>query len=182
MVVTIAALVCFLVLTGAGAGHLRHLRDFEHAIDAQGVWPGSVTMLLAAAITALELGVGGAGFVSVAVSMEAAGALLLWIAASLYGCYALYGAFLVRWRPGVPCACSHEVAASNPIDAPVVGRAGILAALAALAALHTPLAQGLAASELTIVGLASITYALALWTFPAALRDPLAAVNGVRTG
>lgn len=172
---TVAAFVCFAILTAAGVGHLLHLRDFHGAIDAHHVWPARLTMPLASLVAALELGLGTAGIASTSLSDGVAlHRLLLAAVAGIYACYAVYGLVLMRWRPGVPCACSHD---ADPIDAAVVVRAVVLAGLAGVALIQAPVAQDLSGREWTVIVLGSLAYGTALWALPAALRDPFTTIR-----
>lgn len=181
MVPSVAAVVCFAVLATAGAGHLRHLGTFRAAIRAHAVWPAALTAPLAAAVAALEIGLGTVGITSVAVAAEALQPSLLAAAAALYGCYAIYGGYLLTRRPGTPCACSSDM---QPIDISVIGRAAVLAGLACVALALAPVGAGLSATEVAVTALASTAYAVVLWSLPAALRDPFAAIGAgdVRQG
>jgi hypothetical protein len=138
------------------------------------MWAPSLTMPLAILVALLEAGVGTAGIVSTA--FWDAAALQVWLltaAGLLYAMYATYGLYLLRRRPGVPCACSHD---SDPISASVVARAAGLAGLAVVALLHVPVAQGLSGLEVVVVALAASAYGITLWVLPTALHDPLATV------
>lgn len=170
MVVAVAALVSLGVLASAGLAHLRHLRAFSAAIGGQGIWPEWSVLPLAAAVATVEAGVGAGGVVAlIAADTPTVHTVLLATVTFVYCCYALYGVYLLRTRPGVPCACSGDM---DRVDGAVVGRAATLGALALIAALHAPVAQGLVEREAVIVGLASVVYGLAVWALPTALHDP----------
>lgn len=174
MIVTAAAMVCLAILAVAGLDHLRHPDAFSAAIRAQRIWPERLVAPFAALVAAVEAGLGGAG-VAIMVLSDAATvhAGLLGAVGLLYGCYALYGLYLLRTRPGVPCACSGDAGA---IDRWVVGRATTLAILAVVAALYAPIANELSAVEAIVAASASVAYGLALWALPGALQDTAAVV------
>lgn len=174
MVVTVAALVSLGILATAGAGHLRGLASFHAALAAHRLWPPAVTLPLAGAVAILEVAIGSVGVASVALSLGTLQTFALAAAACLYGCYTVYGLYLLRSRPGVPCACSHD---GDPVDTAVVVRAAVLAAFALAAVVNTPLADGMSALEATVVPMASLAYGLALWALPAALQDPFVTVG-----
>lgn len=169
MVVTAAAMMCLAILAIAGLGHLRHLDAFSAAIRAQRVWPERLVAPLTVSVAAVEAGLGGAGVAIMIVSDAATvHAALLGAVGLLYGCYALYGLYLLRTRPDVPCACS---GAGSAIDRWVVGRAATLATLAVATSLHAPIANELSAVEAIVAASASVAYGLALWALPGALQD-----------
>ncbi len=171
---TVAAVVCFAILALAGVAHARDIRGFHVAIRAHAVWPAALTLPLAVLIAVLEAAVGIAGLASVALTIEALQPLLAGAAAAIYAGFTAYGAYLVRKRPGVPCACSSD---AHPIDAAVTVRALALAGLAVVAAVAAPVGVGLAAREVAVIVMASGVYAFALWTLPAALGDPFAPIR-----
>jgi hypothetical protein len=175
--VAVAALVSFGILAGVGTGHLIRLRGFAAAIAAQRVWPSAVAFPLAGLIATSEAGIGVAGLASVTLSGGGAQGMLLAAAAALYGCYTVYGLLLLWKRPGVPCACSHGVEA---LDRAVVGRAAALATLALVALLNAPVAQSLSGQEAVVTALAALAYAIGIWAFPAALRDPFESIAAIR--
>lgn len=173
----VAALVSFGILAGAGTGHLIRLRGFAAAIDAQRIWPSAVAFPIAGVIATCEAGIGIAGLASVTLSAGAAQTTLLAAAAALYCGYALYGLGLLRVRPDVPCACSHG---PDELDRAVVVRAATLAVVAVIALVEAPLARSLSTQEVIVTVLASLSYALGIWAFPAALRDPFASIAFIR--
>lgn len=173
----VAALVSFGILAGAGTGHLIRLRGFAAAIDAQRVWRSAVTFPIAGVIATCETGIGIAGLASVTLSAGTAQATLLAAAAALYCGYTLYGLQLLRIRPGVPCGCSRG---ADELDRAVVVRAATLATLALIALVEAPLAGSLSTQEAIVTALASLSYALGIWVFPAALRDPFVSIAFIR--
>lgn len=170
MITAVAAITTLAVLGWAGLAHLRQLSGFAAAIAEQRVLPARLIMPLAVSVALFEtvVGVGGIALLVASVGPTIQAVLLIGVAV-VYAGYGLYGLYLVRARPGVPCACAND---SEPVDSVVVGRAAALAALALVAALHAPTLQGLTVREAVIVALASVAYGLAIWSLPAALRDP----------
>ena len=150
-------------LLASGAGHLRAPAALPAALRAHGLLPAPV--VVAAAVTAAELGLGGAAAVGLLggpgprVALAGFAALLALLAA--------YAAWVVRRRRGGPCGCSR---ADLPMTGWVGARAAALAALAlAGAATAGPVPP---AAELPVVLLAAAALACLLWQLPAALHDP----------
>lgn len=180
MIVTTAALISFAILAGAGAGHVADLARFQAALEAQRVWPAGATRSIAILVSTVELAVGVAGL-AITSTVAASGqghesmfqALLLAAATFLYVCYAIYGLYLFRERPGAPCGCSQN---AEPIGGLVVARAATLAGLALVSLLSAPLPAQLPALDAAVTTLASLGFGLILWQLPAALGNPFVTI------
>lgn len=158
-----------LVLLAGFAGHLRHPRTLPRALAAHrtvprlAVWPIAITMTalegLCGASTGYALLFGTAGMLVTAVL---AGSVLL-------GGYALYGLYVLRSRPRVPCGCASD---DTPMSGWVAGRAGALALAGLGAAAGAGPATDSHGAHLTVVALASVVFATLLWLLPTAMNDP----------
>jgi hypothetical protein len=153
-----------LVLLVSFAGHVLRPAALPRALRAHRTLPTAL-IIPAAVLTALAEAATGAlaltGFARPA--LAAAGALLTG--------YALYGSYVLRNRPAVPCGCAGS--GGTYLTGWVVARAGALAALAlAGAAWAASFPHG---ARLAVVLLAGAVFAVLLWTLPLALHDPLAA-------
>jgi hypothetical protein len=122
-------------------------------------------------LAASEVTLGAAGVLAV-VGVAAAqrwAELTFALTAVLFTTYAAYAAYLVRRRPGVPCACGD----GEIVSVWTVTRAALVAAGASMAWLG-----GAAAPVWRLEGRAAITVlavlalALLVWELPAALRLP----------
>ncbi|WP_158566929.1 MauE/DoxX family redox-associated membrane protein [Actinomadura craniellae] len=162
----IAAVTVPLVLLGAAAGRLGRPGALPAALRAHRVLPGRRARPVAAAATAAEalLGVLGAAWADrpglLRVALAAAAVLLV--------AYALYGALVLAraGRPAPPCGCGP---AGTPLTGWVVGRAGALAALAAVGAARPP-GWG---PETPVALLAGVSLAVLLWTLPHAMNNSM---------
>ncbi len=154
-----------LVLLTAFIGHVRSPHALPAALAAHRTLPGSLVRPVALAVAALEGLLGAAtGFALLAgrehlLSYAAGGT------AALMAGYALYGLYVLRTRPSVPCGCSAE---GTPMSGWVAGRAGALA-LASLVAAGAHASAG--GAHLAIAGLASVVFAVLLWALPLAMFD-----------
>jgi hypothetical protein len=172
---SVAAYTVLATLLAAGAGHLARPGSLPAALAAHRLLPGP--RLVAAAVVAAEIGLGGAGAAGLLLGGGGGGRLL---AAALAGSVLLlalfggYGWYALAARSGGPCGCS-------PVELPmsgwVVARAGALAGLAALgltlAGSVLPLARP--GSQLGTVLLAAAAIGVLLWQLPAAMFDPTVA-------
>lgn len=156
-------------LLATGAGHLRAPAGLPAALRAHGLLPAPA--LVAAAVTAAELGLGGAAAVGL---VRGEGRVALAGCAGLLALLALYALWVVRARRGGPCGCSRA-------DLPMTGWVGVRAAALAGLALAGAVATGPVppAAELPVVLLAAAALACLLWQLPAAMHDPVT-VGGVR--
>ena len=158
-----------LVLLTAFAGHLRAPRVLPIALAAHRtlpvplVWPAAVT------VTALEGLLGAA----IGYALLAGRAHLLTLAATgaalLLAGYALYGGYVLRTRPVVPCGCAAD---GTPMSGWVAGRAGVLALASLAVAGGAGSAAAAHGAHLVIVGLSSVVFAALLWSLPLAMFDP----------
>jgi hypothetical protein len=158
-----------LVLLAGFAGHLRGPRTLPAALAAHGTVPGLLVWPVAVAVAVLEGLLGGvtayallAGQARTLTFAAAGGALLL-------TGYALYGLYVLRTRPAVPCGCA---ARDTPMSGWVAGRAAVLALAALTAAAGAGRATGSHGSHTAIALLTAVTFAVLLWVLPAAMTDP----------
>jgi hypothetical protein len=161
MLAGIAMITVPLVLLASFAGHVARPAGLPRALRAHRTLP-AVLITPVAVVTALAEAAAGTlaliGFARPA--LAAAGALLAG--------YALYGAYVLRNRPGVPCGCAGS--GDTPLTGWVVTRAAALAALAlAGARWSAPFPHG---GRLAITLVAGAVFAVLLWTLPLALHDP----------
>jgi hypothetical protein len=170
-----ATLTVLAVLAIALLEHGLRPGSLPHALAAQETLPRTLAVPVAAGVVAAEAALLVAGGLGVA--QGAGGGMLirtcLGAAAVLFGVYALYTYHLVTTRDGVPCGCG---GADTPVSRWVVGRAAVLAAVAVVGLLLADQAAALgdsrAADQVTVVLVASLTFAVLLWHLPAAMEDP----------
>lgn len=168
-----AALVCFGTLAVAGPTHLRHLQGFSNAVAAQRVWPRVLATPIAALTAVSEVTVGFAGLACVLLLGTRDFVMLSAAAAgTLYLLFVIYGGVLLFRRPGVPCACS---VGDEPINVLVVARAGTLAVTALVTVIELPVTANIPSTEGATAALAALTYGMACWCLPGALRNPFVA-------
>jgi hypothetical protein len=158
-----------LVLLAGFAGHLRGPRTLPSALAAHGTVPRALVWPVAVAVALLEGLLGGA----TAYALLAGQARTLTFAAAggalLLTSYALYGLYVLRTRPVVPCGCA---ARDTPMSGWVAGRAAVLALAALTASAGAERAPGSPGSHAAIALSASVTFAVLLWVLPAAMFDP----------
>lgn len=158
-----------LVLLVAFAGHLRDRRALRDALAAHRILPPSLRAPVAVAVTALE-GLLGALTGAALVDGRASPVLLGGTgAAALFAGYAVYGWYVLRTRPRVPCGCASD---GTPMSGWVVGRAGALAVLSVTAAAGSVPATSSNGAHAAIVSLVSMVFAVLLWLLPTAMFDP----------
>lgn len=162
-----------LVLLVAFAGHLGAPRTLPAALAAHRTLPAALVRPVAVVAVALE-GVLGAG-VGYAVLAGHGHTLRLaaGAGAALLAGYAAYSLLVLRTRPGgVPCGCS----SGRGGDVPMTGWVAVRAAALALASLGAAAGAGQAAGShgapIAIALLASVVFAVLLWTLPLAMFDP----------
>lgn len=91
-------------------------------------------------------------------------------AAGLFLSFTAFGAFLIRRRGSVPCGCSSD---GKPVTGAVVARALALFAIAALGLAAGPQALNDVSLSECVVAVTSISsFAVLVWTLPAALGQP----------
>jgi hypothetical protein len=158
-----------LVLLTAFAGHLRRPRALPAALTAHRTVPRPLIWPVAVASVALE---GLLGAVTGYAVLDGRAHLLTLAAggcAVLLGGYALYGLYVLRTRPGVPCGCAAE---GTPMSVWVAARAAALALAALTAAAGAGQAVTAHGADAVIATLASIVFAASLWSLPLAMADP----------
>ncbi|MCW2945515.1 MAG: methylamine utilization protein MauE, partial [Actinoallomurus sp.] len=145
-----------LVLLAAFAGHLRNPRALPAALAAHRTVPAQLIWPAAVAVATLE---GLFGTVTAyAVLAGRAHTLTLGVSgcAVLLAGYALYGLYVLRTRPSVPCGCAAD---GTPMSGWVAGRAAALALASLVAATGAAPAHG---TQTAIAVLASIVFAVLL--------------------
>jgi hypothetical protein len=169
----VAAFTALGVLAFSGISHARHHVTFGQLLEQQRVWPSRARSVVLVGTISLELllGLGGLFILVNGFGTPRLAQTIFAASTVLFLAYLAFAAYLVRWRPGAPCACgsTHEV-----VNSWTVARAGILAA-AALAATITPAAAYRPPRPgmygfVTVVG--SLSLAVILWALPGALEDP----------
>jgi hypothetical protein len=173
MIASIAAYVSVGMLLTAGFSHLTGVTAAQTLVARQRVWPSRWILPLTVGIGVLELGLGIAGATSILLlpASQAALTIALLAIAVLFLALSVYSALLLRFRSGVPCACSH-VDYENNVWVPLRGLAVSLGAMLAAIegqAIHWSNAPAL---DLLFVVLASLSLAILLWHLPEALGDP----------
>jgi hypothetical protein len=163
-----AGTVALILLVGF-AGHLLHPRTLPAALMAHRTVPGPLIWPAAVAVGALE-GVLGAvtGYALLAGRPRA---LVLGATGSglLFAAYALYGLYVLRTRPGVPCGCAAD---DTPMSGWVAGRAAALALASVTASAGAGSAVASHGVHVAIAGLSSVVFAALLWSLPPAMSDP----------
>ncbi|GGK40286.1 hypothetical protein GCM10010124_36270 [Pilimelia terevasa] len=163
--VAAVALSGALLLVAAGIGHLRHPRVFRAGLDVQALLPRRLRGPVAALVGPAEVAVGAAALLA----WGAAPGLLGWPLAALALCYTAYTGYtwaLLRWRPAAPCGC---FGGGAPVTGFVVGRAGVLAAAAWVAAGGAAVLPSAAAGPAAVRALAmaaAAVLAAAVWLVP----------------
>jgi hypothetical protein len=173
LLITVGAFAALELLAFSGISHAWHHVTFGQLLAQQGVWSSrtrSVVLMVTIGIECL-LGIGGLlilvaglGTLRLAQAIFAASTVLFLV-------YLAFAAYLVRRRPGAPCACgsTHEV-----VNSWTVGRAGMLAAAAFAASIAPAAAYGPPRPGMygVVTVLGSMSLAVILWTLPGALEDP----------
>jgi hypothetical protein len=161
MLADIAVIIVPLVLLASFAGHLLRPAGLPRALRAHRTLPSALIIPIAAATALAEAAIAASTLVGFARPALAA-------ACALLTGYGLYGSYVLRNRPGVPCGCAGS--GDTPMTGWVVARAVALAALAlAGAAEPGTFPQG---ARLAITLAAGSAFAVLLWTFPLAMHDP----------
>jgi hypothetical protein len=173
-IASVSALVALGVLLSAGVGHSLHLQAVAGLIREQSVWSAGHETVVAVAALSSELLLSLIGLTMILVDWGSRYLpLILLSAAAVYIAFALYASYLVRKRPGAPCACS---AKSDAASGHTVWRAAVLAGLSlAASALSDKIIAPLHDHGVMVGGIlvaACVGLAVPLWTLPAALRNP----------
>ncbi len=155
-----------LVLVAAFAGHVRSPRALPAALTAHRTLPAPLVRPAAFAVAALEGLLGAAIAYALLAGREHLLAYAAAGAAVLMAGYSLYGLYVLRTRPTVPCGCSAD---GTPMSAWIAGRAAALSLAALVAATaHATVVYG---AHLAIAGVASVVFAVLLWALPLAMFD-----------
>lgn len=161
-----------LVLLVSGVSHMVRIDSFRAAIASHRIWPQGTEVLVAQAVTAAEIGIGGTGIVmAVSGHTENLGAVLL-AASGLYATFAAYGMLLLTRRPGASCGCA---AVEQHITPSVPVRAALLGVSAAIGSESMGYIASLGSApimETAIAWLAALTFMGLALSLPEALHDP----------
>ncbi|MGW5360132.1 MauE/DoxX family redox-associated membrane protein [Actinopolymorpha pittospori] len=122
------ALAGALVLLAACVGHARDFDRLRATLVLQRLVPYRLHRAVAVGVVSAEIGIGGAGTVSV---LTRHARPVLYCEAILYVAFLGYLAALKGLRPGVPCGCFHG---DGPVRVLALGRAAVFAAGATAAA------------------------------------------------
>jgi hypothetical protein len=156
---SVAAYTVVLVLVIAVAEHVRAPRALPEALRAHGVIRGRAAGFVATAVTAVEA--------LLAVALLVRPSAMLFAAAGLvFAGYAVYSWHVVSSGRGGPCGCG---GVEVPMGTWVVVRAGVLAALSAVAAAGSPAALSTMDVQLVVALLAALVFGVLLWHLPAAM-------------
>lgn len=138
LVCSAAAVAGGLLLLWAGLGHARAFGRLRASLLAHGLLPGRESRAGAATLVVAEVGVGGAVIAGVLSSLRRSSALPSRLVlpamvgeALVYTGFLAYLAVLRRVRPDAACGC---LRGDGPVRAPVLVRAGVFAAAAAVTA------------------------------------------------
>ena len=169
----VALLVCGLSLLVAGASQMLGTTDLRSALREHRMLPKRIVPALAAALSIVEVCLGG-GLLAFALWPgvdPTTGSALAAAASGLLLAYACYLSAVLCFRgPGVPCGCGF---AREPITTATVARAGLLSALAGVAALDSaPVAGEHPFLEALIISVAALALGSIIWSLPGALADP----------
>lgn len=169
MLAGVSAGTIALVLLMAFAGHLMEPGGLPAALAAHRTVPGLLVWPVAITVGALEGLLGAAtGYALLTghahtLTFAATGCALL------FAGYALYGLYVLRTRPAVPCGCAAD---DTPMSGWVTGRAAALALASATAAAGAGAATSAPGTHVAVVALSSAVFAIAAWLLPLAMADP----------
>jgi hypothetical protein len=163
LLVTAAALAALGVLAFSGISHASRPGKFRQLLEQQRVWPPRTRPAL--------LGFGGLFVLLSGIGAPPLARAVFAAATALFLAYLAFAAYLLRRRPGAPCACGST---SEVVNGWTVARAGILAAAALAAAIAPqavagPLRPGMYGFVAAAGGL---SLGVILWALPGALEDP----------
>lgn len=172
LLVTAAALAALGVLAFSGISHASHPGKFRQLLEQQRVWPPRTRPVLLVGTIGIELllGLGGLFVLLSGIGVPLARAVFA-AATALFLAYLAFAAYLLRRRPGAPCACGST---SEVVNGWTVARAGMLAAATLAAAIAPqavagPLRPGMYGFVASAGGL---SLGVILWALPGALEDP----------
>jgi hypothetical protein len=176
-VATVAAMTVALVLLVAFAEHARFPRALAQALRAHGALPAPLVGPVAVAVMAAEAIAGGLtafGAVAGQHHLVRLGLIAGGLLAAAFGGYSqmVHGRAPMAGGMVVPCGCSHP---DTPLNGWVVGRAYLLAGLAAVGTLAADrvLGPSAPAMEFGIAATAATAFAVVLWQLPHTMRMPL---------
>lgn len=165
------ASISFGVLTISGISHLINIDHFRDALREQGLWKG-LEPTVVYLVVAVEVLIGAAGFMSIATLMPASFALQLPLAASaLYFAYMSFSIYLVKKRPGAPCACAGNHVAT--IWTTVRAAALFACSLAGAAGSHSDTPLGVGGYEGALSILTACALGVLIWSLPELMAEPL---------
>jgi hypothetical protein len=173
LLVTVAAFTALGVLAFSGISHAWHHVTFGQLLEQQRVWSSRArsAVLVGTIGTECLLGIGGLFVLVNGFGTPRLAQAVFAASTVLFLAYLAFAAYLVRRRPGAPCACG---ATQEVVNGWTVARAGILAAAAlaasiAPAAAYRPPRPGMY-GFVTVLG--SLSLGVILWALPGALEDP----------
>jgi hypothetical protein len=173
LLVTAAALAALGVLAFSGISHASRPGKFRQLLEQQRVWPPRTRPALLVGMIGIELllGLGGLFVLLSGIGAPPLARAVFAAATALFLGYLAFAAYLLRRRPGAPCACGST---SEVVNGWTVARAGMLAAAALAAALAPqavagPLRPGMYGFVAAAGGL---SLGVILWALPGALEDP----------
>jgi Methylamine utilisation protein MauE len=165
----VAAGTVALVLLMAFAGHLMEPGGLPAALAAHRTLPGFLVWPVGITVGALEGLFGAALGYALLTGRPHTLVLAATGCALLFAGYALYGLYLLRTRPDVPCGCAAD---DTPMSGWVTGRAAALALASATAAAGAGPATASQGAHVAVVALSSAVFAIAVWLVPLAMLDP----------
>lgn len=141
LLVTAAALAALGVLTFSGISHASRPGKFRQLLERQRVWPPRTRPALLVGMIGIELllGLGGLFVLLSGIGAPPLARAVFAAATVLFLAYLAFAAYLLRRRPGAPCACGST---SEVVNGWTVARAGILAAAALAAAIAPQAVEG----------------------------------------
>ena len=175
MLAGVSAGTVTLVLLMASAGHLIEPGGLPAALAAHRTVPGVLVWPLAISVGALEGALGAVTGYALLTGRAHALMLAAIGCALLFAGYAVYGLYVLRTRPGVPCGCASD---GTPMSGWVTGRAAALALASAAAAAGAGPATSSRGEHVAVIALSSAVFAIAAWLLPVAMADPERSVAG----
>ncbi|MFC5289620.1 MauE/DoxX family redox-associated membrane protein [Actinokineospora guangxiensis] len=156
---SVAGYTVVVVLVIAVAEHVRAPRALPDALRAHGMIRGRATGFAATAVTAVE------ALLAVALLMRPSAPLFA-AAGLVFAGYAAYSWHVVSSGRGGPCGCG---GVEVPMGTWVIVRAGVLAALSAVAVAGPPPTLSMMDVQLVVELLAALVFGVLLWHLPAAM-------------
>lgn len=173
LLITAAALAALGVLAFSGISHALHHDRFRQLLEQQRVWPPRARPAVLGGMISIELllGIGGLLVLLSGFGTPWLARAVFAASAALFLGYLAFAAYLLRRRPGAPCACGST---QEVVNGWTVARAGMLATAALAAAIapqavDRPLRPGMYGFVAAVGGL---SLGVIMWALPGALEDP----------